>query len=84
MPRRETDRGVQMIKYKPKPDELVLGSHWLYRAKVGGERQSVNVVVASRPEPKDIGKGRKALYVDVFGYEGRWTVQTKKIFKYKM
>ena len=55
------------------------GRRFLYRAKIGGERQTVPVVASCMPYPHDFGKGRKAMYVDVFGYEGKWTVLASKL-----
>lgn len=31
------------------------------------------------PYPRDFGKGRKAMYVNVYGYEGKWTVPASKL-----
>ncbi|XUR87684.1 hypothetical protein WCP94_004324 [Bilophila wadsworthia] len=31
------------------------------------------------PYPRDFGKGRKAMYVTVYGYEGKWTVPASKL-----
>ena len=50
------------------------GRRFLYRAKIGGERQTVTVTASCAPYPRDFGKGRKAMYVKVYGYEGNWTV----------
>ena len=58
---------------------IIPGSRYLYRAKVGGERQIVNVMAFTLPYQRDFGKGRKTWCVDVYGYEGKWTVQTKKL-----
>ena len=68
------------IKLKCPDLTLVIpGRRFLYRAKVGGERQIVHVMASTAPYPRDYGKGRKALYVDVFGYEGKWTIPVKKL-----
>lgn len=58
---------------------VIPGGRFLYRAKIGGERQIVPVMASTAPYPRDYGKGRKALYVDVFGYEGKWTIPVKKL-----
>lgn len=55
------------------------GGRFLYRAKIGGERQIINVKALSAPYPKDFGKGRQAMYVDVFGYGFSGSVQAKKL-----
>lgn len=49
------------------------------RRKVGGERQIVNVVASTQPYQRSFGKGRKMWCVDVFGYDGKWTVPAKKL-----
>ena len=54
-------------------------SRFLYRAKVGGERQTVTVTASCAPYLRDFGKGRKAMYVTVYGYEGKWTVPASKL-----
>lgn len=55
------------------------GSRFLYRAKIGGERQIINVKALTSPYPKDFGKGRQSMYVDVFGYGFSGSVQAKKL-----
>ena len=55
------------------------GRRFLYRAKIGGERQFINVQARTAPYPGDFGKGRKAMYVNVYGYEGKWTVPASKL-----
>lgn len=63
----------------PDSASIIPGRRFLYRAKIGGERQIVPVMASTAPYPRDYGKGRKALYVDVFGYEGKWTIPVKKL-----
>lgn len=46
---------------------------------VGGERQTITVTASTAPYPRDFGKGRKAMYVTVYGYEGKWTVPASKL-----
>ena len=58
---------------------IIPGRRYLYRAKVGGERQIVNVVASTQPYQRSFGKGRKMRCVDVFGYDGKWTVPAKKL-----
>lgn len=58
---------------------IIPGRRFLYRAKVGGERQTVTVTASCAPYPRDFGKGRKAMYVNVYGYEGKWTVPASKL-----
>lgn len=55
------------------------GRRFLYRAKVGGERQTVTVTASRAPYPRNFGKRRKSMYVDVFGYEGKWTVPASEL-----
>ena len=55
------------------------GRRFLYRAKIGGERQTVTVTASCTPYLRDFGKGRKAMYVTVYGYEGKWTVPASKL-----
>jgi hypothetical protein len=58
---------------------IIPGRRFLYRAKVGGERQTVTVTASCAPYLRDFGKGRKAMYVTVYGYEGKWTVPASKL-----
>ena len=68
------------VKVKcPDLASIIPGRRYLYRAKVGGERQIVNVIASTPPYQRDFGKGRKAWCVDVFGYDGKWTVSVKKL-----
>lgn len=55
------------------------GHHFLYRAKVGGERRIINVVASTAPYPGDFGKGRKTFYVDIFSYGWKGTAPAKKL-----
>lgn len=57
---------------------IIPGRRFLYRAKVGGERQTVTVTASTAPYPRDFGKGRKAMYVNVYGYEGKWDGSRKQ------
>lgn len=69
-----------MLQLKcPDLDSITPGSRYLYRAKIGGERQLINVIVKSGPYLRNFGKGRASLYVDAFGYGWSGTVQTKKL-----
>lgn len=63
----------------PDLSALLPGKRFLYRAKIGGERQLINVCLASRPYLRDYGKGRMSWYVDAFGYGWRGTVQAGKL-----
>lgn len=47
--------------------------------KEGDERQTVTVTASCAPYLRDFGKGRKAMYVTVYGYEGKWTVPASKL-----
>lgn len=38
---------------------IIPGRRFLYRAKVGGERQTVTVTASCAPYPRDFGKGRR-------------------------
>ena len=68
------------IKLKcPVLESIIPGRRYLYSAKVGGERKIVNVMASTPPYQRDFGKGRKAWCVDVFGYDGKWTVPAKKL-----
>ena len=58
---------------------ILPGSRFLYRAKIGGERRIINVKALTSPYSKDFGKGRMAMYVDVFGYGFTGSVQVKKL-----
>lgn len=46
-------------------------------AKVGGEMQLINVVASGEPYQR----GKKSIYVDVFGYDFRGSVNVKKLRK---
>ena len=59
---------------------IIPGHRFLYRAKVGGERQTITVTASCAPYPRDFGKGRKAMYVTVYGYEG---TDVQHIFAWK-
>jgi len=48
-------------------------------AKVGGDMRLVDVVAASAPYTK----GKKSVYIDVFGYDFRGSVNVKKLRKIK-
>lgn len=68
------------IKLKcPDLASVIPGRRFLYRAKIGGERQIINVKATTAPYPGDFGKGRKAMYVDVFGYGWKGTVPASKL-----
>lgn len=58
---------------------LAPGARCLYRAKIGGERQLINVRLLSAPYRKAYGKGRTSWYVDAFGYGWSGTVQARKL-----
>lgn len=64
---------------RPDLAAIAPGRHFLYRAKVGGERRIINVMASTAPYPGDFGKGRKTLYVDVFGYGWKGTVPAGKL-----
>lgn len=55
------------------------GKRYRYHAKIGGEMQLIEVMAKTSAYPKDYGKGRQTLYVDVFGYGWAGTVQAKKL-----
>lgn len=67
-----------------RPDTATIspGQRYLYRAKIGGERQLLDVITQTAPYPKDIGKGRVAQYCRVYGYGWKGEVQVKKLFVY--
>lgn len=52
----------------------------LYSAKIGGECVLLDVMVKSKPYQRDYGKGRKAWYVDAFGYGWKGSVPVKKLW----
>lgn len=52
----------------PERETIKRGSRFLYSAKIGGERRYINVMAKTEAYEKDFGKGRKAWYVDIFGY----------------
>lgn len=62
-----------------RPKHIYPGLKCYYRAKIGGERQLINVVVASESYKKDIGKERCADYVKAFGWGWSGEVQVKKL-----
>lgn len=63
----------------PEPTALHPGFCCLYRAKIGGERQLINIRLLSAPYRRDFNDGRKALYVDAYGYGWSGTVQAGKL-----
>ena len=71
---------IPQIRVKcPDFEEIIPGCSFLNRAKIGGERQIINVKATTNPYPRDFGKGRKAMYVDVFGYGWKGTVPAGKL-----
>ena len=75
----DTDALPEIRLKCPDLASIIPGRRFLYRAKVGGERQTVTVTASTAPYPRDFGKGRKAMYVTVYGYEGKWTVPASKL-----
>lgn len=63
----------------PKINSIQPNCRYLYSAKIGGKRRLINVVCLSEPYSKDFGKGRKSLYVDVYGYGFKGTILAKKL-----
>lgn len=55
------------------------GKKYFAHVKVGGESQLLNVMASSDPYKDDYGKGRKAFYVDVFGYDYKGSLLASKL-----
>lgn len=56
------------------------GARFIYHTKINGEMESINVTAKGEPYTKDIGRGRKALYIDVFGFGFSGPVMVKKLY----
>ena len=51
----------------------------LYRAKIGGERVLMDVMIRSAPYLRNYGQNRKAWYADAFGYGWKGSVPVKRL-----
>ena len=70
-----------MMKAKcPELGDITPGMKCLYRAKIGGERVLIDVMIRSAPYLRDYGQNRKAWYADAFGYGWKGSVPVKKLF----
>lgn len=63
----------------PDMASILKGKKYFVHAKIGGESQIIDVVALGTPYSADFGKGRKAHYVDVFGYGWSGSVLTSKL-----
>ena len=63
----------------PDPAGIKRGDKLSLWTKVGGEQQLVNVLVSREP----YSKGKKSIYVDVYGYGVNKSVNVTKLLKEK-
>ena len=69
-----------MMKAKcPELKDVAPGMKCLYRAKIGGERVLIDVMIRSAPYLRDYGQNRKSWYADAFGYGWKGSVPVKKL-----
>lgn len=54
--------------------DITPGMKCLYRAKIGGERVLIDVMICSAPYLRNYGQNRKAWYADAFGYGWKGSV----------
>ena len=74
----EAIRMASPLKVPPKTG-IFAGARYLLSVKVGGETQLSSVMCKGGPYVRELGGGRKALYVDVFGYGIKDSVNIKKL-----
>lgn len=63
----------------PDPTGIKAGDRYSLWVKTGGEMALVMVICRCAPYPVTLGNGGTALYVDVFGYGVRKSVNVKKL-----
>ncbi|MEZ7197012.1 hypothetical protein [Pseudodesulfovibrio karagichevae] len=68
----------EYMKVPPKTG-IFRGARFSLSTKVGGRMQLVQVVCKGEPYERTLGKGKKALYVEVYGYGVRKAVNVKKL-----
>jgi len=75
----EEDRADIHNKHLISAKNVEVGKRYFYRAKIGGERKVMTVQVKRPPYEVTFKDDRKVMYVDVFGYGFRGSVQAKKL-----
>ena len=68
----------EYMKAPPKTG-IFRGARFSLSTKVGGRMQLVQVVCKGKPYERTLGKGKTALYVDVYGYGVNKSVNVKKL-----
>ena len=68
----------KFMKVPPKTG-IFKGARFSLSTKVGGRMQLVQVVCKGEPYERTLGKGKTALYVEVYGYGVNKAVNVKKL-----